>query len=464
MTLFYPLNLSSRILLLLSVLFAAPYLIRVADSFHGTTTPTLNTRTNQSQSQSQSNRNIPHHYRGSCATIITSTTAGATATATTSSSSSTSVTAALTGSDLTFDVQDDKNNNNNDSKKNSVNDTAGNPFNPTTMPLLSDPRSCILRVGADAGRLCVVGNQMLLEQMELQKQQQLQTDSPASEKQDAEISEELSGLFVQALSELFASLCLTSQSLRLNWARSIRAKMALNAKKYPVEHCKVCVCACVLVCSFFCLFLPYPLFLVCLAGRSKNRLFSFSLPIETILFYLFQRSSLQGKAGKYTKYSHLTGITTTNQSTMDYKDDNDSDNDKNNNAIETSKNSNSNNDNGTISLEDFAHQHLKSLSDDIRVFAEARLWAKYHKPRNLILALMGEVGELAELLQWDGDDTFHSNNNDNCEPNTLDKLSQELADVSIYAIRLATVCNVVDGLRESLVLKSEQDGIEVKQL
>mmetsp|Transcript_24854 Transcript_24854/g.52738 ORF Transcript_24854/g.52738 Transcript_24854/m.52738 type:complete len:276 (+) Transcript_24854:654-1481(+) len=275
------------------------------------------------------------------------------------------------------------------------------------MPLLSDPRSCILQVGADAGRLCVVGNQMLLEQMELQKQQQLQTESPASEEQDAELSEELSGLFVQALSELFASLCLTSHSLRLNWVRSIRAKMALNAKKYPVEHCK-------------------------------------------------------GKAGKYTKYSHLTGITTTNQSTMDYKDENDRDNDKNDIAIETSNNSN--NGNGTISLEDFAHQHLQSLSDDIRVFAEARLWGKYHKPRNLILALMGEVGELAELLQWDGDDAFYSNDDDDCQPNTLDNLSQELADVSIYAIRLATVCNVVDGLRESLLLQSEQDGIEAKQL
>jgi hypothetical protein len=32
-----------------------------------------------------------------------------------------------------------------------------------------------------------------------------------------------------------------------------------------------------------------------------------------------------------------------------------------------------------------------------------RNWAQYHTPRNLILALVGEVGELAELFQWRGE-------------------------------------------------------------
>ena len=48
------------------------------------------------------------------------------------------------------------------------------------------------------------------------------------------------------------------------------------------------------------------------------------------------------------------------------------------------------------------------------------------------------------------------------DPKKLDELSQELADVSIYAIRLATVCNVVEGLRESLL--SRQQDVEAKQL
>jgi hypothetical protein len=99
----------------------------------------------------------------------------------------------------------------------------------------------------------------------------------------------------------------------------------------------------------------------------------------------------QGKAGKYTNYSHLTGITTTNQSTMGYTGES-GDTDHPTVAVVD------------LSLAGFADQHLSVLSEDIRVFAEARQWNLYHKPRNLVLALLGEAGELAEILQWEGDD------------------------------------------------------------
>jgi dCTP diphosphatase len=33
-------------------------------------------------------------------------------------------------------------------------------------------------------------------------------------------------------------------------------------------------------------------------------------------------------------------------------------------------------------------------------FARERDWARFHDPRSLLLALVGEVGELAELYQW----------------------------------------------------------------
>jgi dCTP diphosphatase len=32
-----------------------------------------------------------------------------------------------------------------------------------------------------------------------------------------------------------------------------------------------------------------------------------------------------------------------------------------------------------------------------------RNWTQFHSPRNLVLALVGEVGELAELFQWRGE-------------------------------------------------------------
>jgi dCTP diphosphatase len=62
---------------------------------------------------------------------------------------------------------------------------------------------------------------------------------------------------------------------------------------------------------------------------------------------------------------------------------------------------------------------------------------------------LGELGELAELVQWNGD------RDRPLTRDQLDKLSQELADVAIYLLRLADVCGItvdlqVDGRRERM--------------
>ncbi len=75
----------------------------------------------------------------------------------------------------------------------------------------------------------------------------------------------------------------------------------------------------------------------------------------------------------------------------------------------------------------------------IRRFANERQWDGFHTPRNVVLALLGEVGELAELVQWSGDDGLVGDVL--CEK-TLDKVGQEIADVSIYLLRLCDVCSV----------------------
>ena len=93
-----------------------------------------------------------------------------------------------------------------------------------------DPRSCILGVGTSAGKLCAVANQMVPE-LQRTVDSERESESPST-------------LLTEALAELFASLWLTAKSLRLDWVKSIRSKMALNAKKYPVEHCKVRSASC----------------------------------------------------------------------------------------------------------------------------------------------------------------------------------------------------------------------------
>lgn len=72
----------------------------------------------------------------------------------------------------------------------------------------------------------------------------------------------------------------------------------------------------------------------------------------------------------------------------------------------------------------------------IREFAWERRWNRYHLPRNLLLALLGELGELAEVFQWSPDESQP------LTPELLDKAGQEIADVAIYLLRLADVCRV----------------------
>lgn len=96
---------------------------------------------------------------------------------------------------------------------------------------------------------------------------------------------------------------------------------------------------------------------------------------------------------------------------------------------------------------------LPELTTEIAKFASARQWDQYHTPRNLVLAMLGEVGELAELVQWKGDDP---NLVDGLSSQELDKLSQELADVSIYLLRLTTECNLVEQVSEGLKAMNAQ--------
>lgn len=74
-----------------------------------------------------------------------------------------------------------------------------------------------------------------------------------------------------------------------------------------------------------------------------------------------------------------------------------------------------------------------------RAFAAERQWERFHTPRNLMLALTGEVGELAELFQWKTDAEAAAMAAD---PHTFMRLQEELADVMMYLVRLADVCEV----------------------
>ena len=71
------------------------------------------------------------------------------------------------------------------------------------------------------------------------------------------------------------------------------------------------------------------------------------------------------------------------------------------------------------------------VQQELRRFAEARDWPRYHTPRNLLLTLVGEVGELAESYQWDP-----------LTPPPADRVAEEVADVLIHLLRFADIAGV----------------------
>lgn len=82
---------------------------------------------------------------------------------------------------------------------------------------------------------------------------------------------------------------------------------------------------------------------------------------------------------------------------------------------------------------------LIEIRNAARTFIAERDWEKFQDPKSVMLALVGEVGELAELLQWlpAGEvrelvrqEPLHA------------RLSEEMADVLVYLVGLADQCGV----------------------
>lgn len=74
---------------------------------------------------------------------------------------------------------------------------------------------------------------------------------------------------------------------------------------------------------------------------------------------------------------------------------------------------------------------LEQLQKKLRVFAEERDWDKFHSPKNLVMALSGEVGELIEHFQWLTEEQSYHLTDEQKE-----EVASESADVFMYLLRL----------------------------
>jgi NTP pyrophosphatase (non-canonical NTP hydrolase) len=95
---------------------------------------------------------------------------------------------------------------------------------------------------------------------------------------------------------------------------------------------------------------------------------------------------------------------------------------------------------------------IAELTARVRAFAQERDWEQFHTPKNLAMALAGEVGELLAELQWlTPEQSAAVMRDERLGP----RVRAELGDVAIYLVRLADVLGVdlvraaLDKLEES---------------
>ncbi len=81
----------------------------------------------------------------------------------------------------------------------------------------------------------------------------------------------------------------------------------------------------------------------------------------------------------------------------------------------------------------------RQLAAALERFAAERNWAQFHSPKNLVMALTGEVGELSEIFQWMDEEQSKDAAR---HPDTAQAVQDELADVLMYLVRLASVLGV----------------------
>jgi len=96
---------------------------------------------------------------------------------------------------------------------------------------------------------------------------------------------------------------------------------------------------------------------------------------------------------------------------------------------------------------------LAALQDRLKQFAQQRDWEQFHNPKNLAMAMAGEVGEVMEHLQW-----LTADQSENLPDDTRQALELELADVLFYLLRLAERLDIsmADAARRKLAINEQR--------
>jgi NTP pyrophosphatase (non-canonical NTP hydrolase) len=98
--------------------------------------------------------------------------------------------------------------------------------------------------------------------------------------------------------------------------------------------------------------------------------------------------------------------------------------------------------------------NIEEIQARLADFATERDWDQFHSPKNLSMALAGEAGELLEVFQWL---TEEQSRQSSLTENQLAAATDELADVLIYALRLADKLGI--NLQEAISVKINKNAL-----
>jgi len=102
---------------------------------------------------------------------------------------------------------------------------------------------------------------------------------------------------------------------------------------------------------------------------------------------------------------------------------------------------------------------IKEIQDKLAKFTEERDWDQFHSPKNLVMALTSEVGELNELFQWLTEE--QSSMKDDIVK--VEEIRKEIADIFIYLLRLADKLDIdiEEAVREKIEINAKKYPIDL---
>ena len=95
---------------------------------------------------------------------------------------------------------------------------------------------------------------------------------------------------------------------------------------------------------------------------------------------------------------------------------------------------------------------MQELLERIREFNNERDWDQFHSPKNLSMALAVEASEIMEIFQW-----LTQEQSKNLPEEKMVELKDELADVTIYLVRLADKLGIdLFGAAEAKIARNKE--------